>query len=158
MFVYRISKKEYVNDLSGTGAGLYGGRWNPKGLNMVYASGSIALACLEFLIHNYHILSTTRTCLAKIEIGQPEPLSEIETDRLPPDWNSKTKTPGSTQEIGRNFILNGKDYLLKVPSATVPGEFNILLNPYHKSHSQTRIADLIDPFSYDERLLKLTGS
>ena len=155
MFVYRLSKKEYINDFTGVGAGLYGGRWNPKGINLVYTSGSIALACLEFLIHNYHTLSTTRTCLAKIEISTASPVVELDQSLLPSDWNLKTKIPISTQQVGKNFVVNDEGYVLKVPSAIVPGEYNFLLNPRHENHPQTKIVDIIDPFTYDERLLGL---
>ena len=33
MLLYRIAKKAYIEDLSGLGSRLYGGRWNEKGLN-----------------------------------------------------------------------------------------------------------------------------
>ena len=38
-------------DLSGEGARLYGGRYNPKDIPAVYASQTIALAVLEVLVH-----------------------------------------------------------------------------------------------------------
>ena len=37
--------------MSGGGAAAAGGRWNGKGCAVVYASTSIALACLETLAH-----------------------------------------------------------------------------------------------------------
>jgi hypothetical protein len=30
---------------------LYGGRWNPPGVPMLYATSSLSLACLEVLVH-----------------------------------------------------------------------------------------------------------
>jgi len=155
MFVFRISKKSYINDLSGIGAGLYGGRWNPKGVNMVYTSSSIALASLEYLIHNFHLLSTADICLAKIEVGLPSPILEYQSNELPDNWNLQLGSQYATQQIGRYFALNGNDYVLKVPSAVAPGEFNLLLNPYHPSHAQTKIIEKIDPFVFDKRLLDL---
>ncbi len=47
MRVYRISKIQYHHHLSGEGARLAGGRWNSKGISIVYTSSSIAPATLE---------------------------------------------------------------------------------------------------------------
>ncbi len=155
MFVFRISKKTHIFDLTGIGAGLYGGRWNPKGINMVYTSSSIALASLEYLVHNFHLLSTAEICLAKIEVGTPSSIFEYPTAKLPLDWNIMLKQQYATQQIGKEFYINGTDFILKVPSAIVPGEFNLLLNPNHGHHSKTKIVEVIDPFVFDQRLLDL---
>jgi RES domain-containing protein len=155
MHVYRISKKVHINDLSGIGAGLYGGRWNPKGINLVYTSSSIALASLEFLVHNFHILSTARVCLAKIEIGAAKSILELRNNDLPLNWNMQLSQQYATQRLGKEFLLNGSKYILKVPSAVVPGEFNLLLNPIHSNHVKTKVVEVIDPFIFDQRLLNL---
>ena len=155
MHVYRISKKVHINDLSGIGAGLYGGRWNPKGINLVYTSSSIALASLEYLVHNYHLLSTAEICLAKIKIGTPKPVQELQIKDLPLEWNLQMKELQATQQIGKEFYLKQSDYILKVPSAVVPQEFNVLLNPLHKHHAHTKVVEIIDPFVFDQRLLNL---
>lgn len=47
MRVYRIAKTKYIRDLSGTGARIYGGRWNKKGLGILYTSENRALATVE---------------------------------------------------------------------------------------------------------------
>ena len=155
MFVYRIAKKTYINDLSGVGAGMYGGRWNPIGINMIYTSGSIALATLEYLVHNFHLLSTAEICLAKIEIGKPSSMLEIENSDLPLGWNRQMYLQIATQQIGKDFYLKENNYILKVPSAVVPGEFNLLLNPQHKHHAHTNVVEVIDPFVFDQRILDL---
>lgn len=51
MKLYRIAQTAHIKDLSGTGARLYGGRWNEKGVGVVYTSESRALAILEYLVH-----------------------------------------------------------------------------------------------------------
>ena len=141
--------------MSGIGAGLFGGRWNPKGINLVYTSSSIALASLEYLVHNYHLLSTAEICLAKIIIGTPKPIMELQSKELPLDWNLQMKELRATQQIGLKFFTKRKDYILKVPSAVVPQEFNLLLNPLHGHHSRTKVVEIIDPFVFDQRLLNL---
>ena len=155
MIVFRISKKAHIKDLSGIGAGLYGGRWNPKGINMVYTSSSIALASLEYLVHNYHLLSTAEICLAKISIGKPMPILEYQSKDLPFGWNLPMSQLDASQDIGKEFYLNGQNYILKVPSAVVPQEFHLLLNPLHKHHGNTKVVEIIDPFVFDQRLLNM---
>ena len=41
MIVFRLSKAQFANDLSGKGAELVGGRWNSRGNAMLYTSQSI---------------------------------------------------------------------------------------------------------------------
>ncbi len=50
MITYRIARRPYAG-LTGEGARLYGGRFNPPGIPAVYTSQSIALAVLEILVH-----------------------------------------------------------------------------------------------------------
>jgi len=151
MFVYRINKREFIKDLNGTGAGLFGARWNPRGMNMLYTSGSVSLASLEYLVHNYHILSRNNVALAKIEINT-DSINELSKKDLPKDWNENTYTPQSTQQIGASFLSRAEHYILKVPSAIVPMEFNYLLNPLHPEHRSTVVKEIIDPFEIDDRL------
>ncbi len=152
MLVYRICKVEYAQDFSGTGAGLYGGRWNPRGVNLLYTAGSISLACLEYLAHNYHVLQNKEICLSKIEIKEANSIKEVPIKHLPKDWKETSYEPFSTQQIGLDFSERKEAHMLKVPSALVPDEFNYLLNPHHPNHSQVKIKEQIIPFELDSRL------
>ena len=51
MIVYRLTSGDHIKDLSGTGAKLYGGRWNSAGLHAIYSTENISLAILEVLVH-----------------------------------------------------------------------------------------------------------
>ena len=51
MIVYRLAKSKFAKDLSGRGAEIAGGRWNSKGVRMVYASASRALCTTEIAVH-----------------------------------------------------------------------------------------------------------
>ena len=67
---FRLVKARYADQaFDGEGAKLSGGRWNSKGVAVVYAADSIALAALELLIHlhSHEILNSYR--LYRIEIG-----------------------------------------------------------------------------------------
>ena len=52
MIVFRLSKSRFSKDLSGRGAELAGGRWNSKGLPMLYTSSSRALCTAEIAVHS----------------------------------------------------------------------------------------------------------
>jgi len=156
MLVYRISRHKYADDISGTGAGLYGGRWNPVGLNLLYTAGSISLACLEYLAHNFHILSSQDICLSKIKIATEVSVETVSLKNLPNDWRELSYTPSGTQKIGKQFIAQGKHYVLQVPSVIVPDEYNYLLNARHRDHAKTVIKEKIFPFRFDERLFGMS--
>ena len=149
MILYRISKREYINDLSGIGAMLFGGRWNMKGVRAIYTSGSVSLAVLEIIAN----LSADKIDLgfyvAEIEYTDSYPIQTIE--ELPEKWNSYLYTY-QTIKLGTEF-LKSNQLCLKVPSAIVNSEFNYILNPCHPDFLDIRIKD-IRPLILDKRLFK----
>lgn len=149
MIVYRLSKSIYSNDLSGKGAELVGGRWNSKGNALLYTSQSIALCVTEIAVHVPLGILPKDYQLIQIEIPETD---FLEIKRLPKDWQSFPHS-NSTQLIGDKFLKDNKFLVLKVPSATVQGEFNYLVNPRHKNFNQIKIVK-IENFNFDERLFK----
>jgi RES domain-containing protein len=149
MILYRVVKRIYADDLSGTGARLYGGRWNSEGRSMVYLASSRSLAVLEALAH----LSPTNMPddFYMVTIEAPDNFAEINPDTLPPKWN-KYPEQNILKQLGNNFLKEGKHLFLKVPSALVKEEFNYLLNPLHAKAAVVKIVNK-KPFSFDERLL-----
>ena len=75
--VYRITKDRYANDLSGNGARLYGGRWNSKGVPVVYAGEHRSLCLLEFLVHVPPDVLPSDMSMVTIRIPGGLPLYEI---------------------------------------------------------------------------------
>ena len=51
MIVFWVGRTKYAADLAGTGASLYGGRWNHKLFPCIYTSQSRALALLEYTVN-----------------------------------------------------------------------------------------------------------
>ena len=149
MIVFRLSKEQFAQDLSGKGAELVGGRWNSRGNAMLYTSQSIALCVTEIAVHVPLGILPKDYQLVQIEI----PIEYfLEINRLPKDWQSFPHS-NSTQMIGDKFLKDSKFLVLKVPSATVQGEFNYLINPRHKNFDQIKILK-IENFNFDERLFK----
>ncbi len=127
MIVYRLVQKKYSPDLEGKGAELAGGRWNSRGLPMIYTSGSIALCTVEIAVHlPLGILPAAYEILA-IEIPEIIAVDEITETALPEGWKSFPYKPG-TQSLGDTFLLKKEHLVLKVPSAVIKGEFNYLLS------------------------------
>ncbi|WP_298438930.1 RES family NAD+ phosphorylase [Geobacter sp.] len=150
MLLYRIAEEQFAGDLSGEGARRYGGRWNPKGVPMIYTAESVALAALEVLIR----LSTPKHyCRVVYELPDSSTSETIPVAELPPDW--LLPHPNARLiEIGKRWAQSKRSLLLRVPSAVVRGEgWNYLINPLHPRFSAVAIAD-IAPFEYDARLLR----
>lgn len=149
MIVYRITSKAYARDLSGTGARLYGGRWNSKGVPALYTSGSLSLATLETIANlSGDKINNNLHC---VELSLPDELPVKSHTRLPKQWNSFPYT-AATVSLGDSFFRKG-GFCLKVPSAIIPAEFNYLFNPMHDLFDQIKLLDT-RPFLLDQRLLK----
>ena len=70
---------------------------------------------------------------------------------LHPNWHAFPHDM-LTQQIGDRFIQAAEFCALKVPSAVVKGDFNILINPMHLDFQQIRILDQSD-FPFDKRFV-----
>ena len=152
MKVFRLSKQKYANDLSGSGAGLTGGRWNRIGTKLLYTSDSRALCTAEIAVHTPMGIIPYDYYLITIEIPDLVEIFKPDTSSLPDDWESFPHSE-ITQLIGEEFILECRFLVMKVPSAVVRGDFNYLINPLHEDFDKIRIMDK-EKFTFDGRLFK----
>lgn len=141
-----------ADDLSGRGAERSGGRWNEPGLPAVYASESRALACLETIVHlNAGGLPFNRYL---VEITVPEALwhsARRETAAsLPVGWEARPAGRASLR-FGSDWLRSGASALLLLPSALVPEEGNVLINPRHADAGRVT-ARKLRRWLYDPRL------
>lgn len=150
MEVFRLTRAKYAETLSGKGAALFGNRWNSKGVEMIYTSASRALAMAEVLVHLSLNQIPKDYKMLCIDVPDTIKVQNLKSTELSKHWHKSP--PGiQTQEIGDEFIMKNKFCLLKVPSAVVYGDFNYLINPYHKNFQKIRIKSIAD-FPIDERL------
>lgn len=148
MIVFRFATEQYSHDISGEGAGMFGGRWNSIGLPVVYTSLAISLSLLEILIYSASYDQLRNNILVRIEV--PDTTTPIISETaLPKRWQSEKE---HCRRIGNEFLTKKKTLLLKVPSAIIPEEYNILINPLHPDFKQVKITSA-DKFEFDGSVL-----
>lgn len=149
MRLYRISEKQFAADLTGEGARIAGGRWNPKGVPMMYTAESVALAALEVLVR----ISTRKHYYRTIfTIPDTASIECVAVTDLPANWQIPCPNRYLI-DFGKRWVLERRSLLLKVPSAVVNGDgYNFLINPLHPEFSAVSVLD-IAPFIYDSRLV-----
>ena len=145
---------DYVaQDLSGKGAETTGGRWNRKGLAVVYATGTASLAALETIVHFAAASLPLNRFLVRIDL--PDDL-----------WSARRTATAASLDVGWNAVPAGRvsldfgdawlkdpagSLVLEVPSVVVPEESNVLLNARHPQIKRVR-ATKLRLWQYDGRL------
>ena len=140
-----------AHDLTGRGAELTGGRWNRRGMPLVYASASRALACLETVVH----LGARSLPLNRYLVEVVIPAVEWESRTIfEPDGNVgwDAEPAGMVSLDWGTLWANGLSTLIaEVPSVVVPEESNVLINPRHPAAASLH-ARKIRRWNYDARL------
>ena len=152
MNVFRITKKKYSADISGKGAELWGGRWNPIGTPALYTSQNRALAVLELLAHTPKEIVPPNQIILSMEIPRKLETKILTVDNLDDDWDS-LKTNDWTQNEGLRYFKDLNALGIIVPSALIKLENNLVLNPLHKDFNQIEIIEQFE-FEFDERLFR----
>lgn len=147
MIVYRLSLKEYCEDLSGAGAKIYGGRWNYPGTAVIYTTENISLAVLEILVRADKSTIPPDYMLLRIDIPDSLTATNIAKSKLKKDWKDDVD---NTQFIGTEFAKNNQGVILKVPSAVVDEEHNYIINPSHPDMKKIKIKQ-VTAFKFDKR-------
>ena len=150
MLVYRLSKPKYADDLSGTGAAMAGGRWNKKGRAVLYCSEVPALALLEIVV-NIPPMFQSDLQLLTLEIPDKK-VKSIAKEKLPENW-FHYPAPRILAEIAEEYYRDHELLGIKVPSAVVHQQYNILINPHSNHFSEIKIMSLA-PFIFDPRLYR----
>lgn len=149
MIVYRITASKHANDIHGTGAALYPGRWNKKGTPVLYTGESKEIALLETIVHTPAMLIPELDILT-IEIPDAT-ITELLPSDLPANW-ANYPAPAILSEIGESWVMEGKTIALKIPSCIISTAFNYILNCNHIDYKKVRIIEQ-SKFPLDSRLL-----
>ena len=152
MRFWRICRRLYAAEAAtGEGARLYGGRWNSRGVRVVYASTSLALAAVETFVNLEPHLRPAD--LVSIEGNIPNQVAVARLDRkaLPPNWY-RTRDE-SLRQFPDEWIRVAESAALLVPSATIRGEWNMLLNPAHPEFTKIEFRHP-EPFEFDARMFR----
>jgi RES domain-containing protein len=147
-----ISPNYAADDLSGKGADKTGGRWNRKGTPLIYCSHSIALACLETMVH---LSGAEPLPLNRFLIRIEMPLAAWDTrtifdSAVHAGWN-EAPAGRISLEWGSTWAAGCRSLVAEVPSIVVPEEFNVLINPRHPDAGKL-IAKKVRRWTYDSRL------
>lgn len=149
--VWRLVTARFADSaFSGEGARLYGGRWNRKGVPLVYTAATQSLAMLEMLVQDEPLHARYVVIPARIPGGLR--IDRVGVDQLPDDW----RTPAARehlQDLGGDWAKGNSAAVLAVPSAVIPSETNYLLNPLHPSFAKIAIGDAQE-FITDLRLIR----
>jgi RES domain-containing protein len=137
---------------SGIGSFTYGARWNSRGQYAVYVSLSLSTAALEIMVHCASPAAIPNDEQA-IRVVVPDKIRvlRIELDDLPDDWQ-ELDNPACVA-IGDAWIQTAQTAVLDVPSAVVPQERNLVLNPKHPDFALIDTTDPGQPFRWDPRLI-----
>lgn len=152
---WRIAQQEYAQTvdqmLSGEGAYLYGGRWNSRGVRVVYLGSSLAQAAMELLVHldRHEVLVTFNKLQVAFDTSW---VSHIDIRDLPDNW-AAPEMVSAVRQVGDDWVKRKSSLILQVPSAAVLGEYNFLLNPLHPDRRLLSVGS-ISPFGFDPRLQK----
>ena len=155
MKIWRLVRRRHAQTAeaaySGDGAALRGGRWNSRYVRIAYASTSRALALIELLVHiDWSDLPDDLVIVGATLEHPPLPAPPLSIG-----WDANP--PGvASMHIGDAFVREAAAGAMLVPSAVVPGDHNVLINPAH-AHFSAIVFDAVEEFVIDARIAQQKG-
>ena len=148
MIAYRIADGRHPI-FDATGAMLHGGRWNSRGLRVIYAAETYAGALLEVLVHSNLSQPPKHHKVIRINVPDKVAIEALSITGLP-DWYAEDMR--ASRAFGDRWIRGNRTAVLRVPSVITTGrENNLLFNPLHPQFAlmETGRPESVD---WDERL------
>jgi RES domain-containing protein len=147
MLVYRIVHKKYADTLFASGVE---GRWNAEGKKVLYTAESISLAYLETLAHRKGLGFNRDFRIMVIQVRDESQFQIVESTDLPKTWRD-FRNYDECQKIGNQWFGAEEKLCLKVPSAVVPENWNVVINTFHQDFKKVKLIEVLD-FNPDDRL------
>lgn len=147
---YRIIRDKYRQEpLSVEGSRLFGGRWNPKGQGVLYATSTPELGLIETLAHAPAIRYEELPTYWVFTLEVPDDIRYYDRQELPDYWQDETYE--RTQGWLSKWLTHPDQLGVAVPSVLVPLSYSIIFHPAHPLFDQIRVvAQEIQPV--DRRL------
>ncbi|QHW00326.1 RES family NAD+ phosphorylase [Spirosoma endbachense] len=151
--LYRIIRDKYRQEpLSAVGSRLFGGRWNPKGVGVLYATSTPELGLVETLAHAPAVRYEDLPTYWVFSLEVPDDIRYYKRDELPDYWQDETYE--RTQTWLKDWLAVPDQLGVAVPSVLVPLSYNVLLHPAHRLFEKIQIVGQeIQPV--DRRLWRL---
>ena len=146
MIVWRVS---FRTDLLGSEVP---GRWNEKGIRVLYTSANPSLCAWEVFAHQIS-RNEWPVGLNLLKISLPDQHADIiqlPAKDLPIGWNSLPYRR-EAQAMARTHLLSQNKLGIWVPSAVIAEDFNLILNPNYPDYETLVKREAIFPFQYDDR-------
>lgn len=153
MRLWRLCRAKHApTAFSGEGARLVGGRWNHKGVSVAYCASSLSLAILELFVHVDPATIPDDLVAIEAELDAAASREVLDPTALPADWRA-LPAPDALKDLGSEWARAMRSVALVVPSAVVPREQNVLVNPAHPDMRHLKVLATA-PFSFDPRMWK----
>jgi RES domain-containing protein len=148
MLVYRITPKKFARGITGTGAAMFGGRWNKRGTPVLYTGESKEIALLETIVHTPPMLIPALDLLI-LEIPDNS-ITKLKEKELPKNWKDYP-APTILALLGEDWVKKAKTIALKVLSCIIHSSNNYILNCRHPDYAKVKITEHCD-FYFDSRV------
>lgn len=146
MLAWRIAKAGDIEDLSGSGAAMFGGRWNHPDHAALYLSLNPAECALATLLLAGHVPEWPLKLMTLRLPDDPALYRHPTPAELPAGWDAlPTNSPG--MDFGSRWLERGEQLGLILPSVVTGQASGLLINPEHPASSQIHRVEIVD-FSY----------
>jgi len=140
MRIWQLIASDHVGNMAGKAAALSGGRWNHRGVPAIYTCRSPALCALE-AITTITTAVTEQPVMFLVEMIAPDDTElywQPDRSKLPKDWEAIPQRQPA-REFGSAFLKANDRLGLIVPSAIMPLEDKIVINPRHPAMKKITI-------------------